>query len=165
MAMWVFSSPGTAALGEPGGGYPWAPLSITAHPCALLCIPPCNPRQTSGGLLGKTWKEMPLGWLSLSCASDNCFFSQIRFYLSPEMKAAASSRALQCWPQPVFLWRGAASPCPAQPNLLLLGPSVGHKTPCASIAFVPKLSSGHIPAALQALLGHTSLGTTRHCHH
>lgn len=137
MAMWVFSSPGTAALEEPGGGYPghrWASPPSPAHSSSSR---PVTPARSQAVARAKRGKKCRLGGCHCPVPPTTASLPKIRVYPSPEMKAAASSGALQCWLKPVLLWRGAASPCPAQPNLLLLGPSVGHKPPCASIALYP----------------------------
>lgn len=159
--MWVFGSWGKAAWrGARGGGYPWAPLSITPHPCTPLCIPPCNPPKTSGGLLRQNGERKAPRWLSLPCASDNCLSAQTGLCPSLERKAAAGSRAGWCRPRHVFLWMGERH-VEAQPDLLVAGAhsihvgqetsSAGRKT-CQRCVCAEAVVRPHAPAVLHAVL-------------
>lgn len=164
MAMWVFSSPAMAVLG--GGGYPRVPLSITAHPCTLLCIPPCKPPQELRQNL-----ERNAAWVAVIvlCLQQLLHFPNEILSLSISGNKSCSQQQGPVVQATTRVPAEGSSISPPQPaaagTLSTHGRQDGAQNPCASIAFVPKLSPGHISAALQAVLGHTSLGTTRHCHH
>lgn len=158
MAMWLFSSPGWQPGGSPGAGYHCAPRASLSIPARSSASRPNSPAPRL------SWDKRGRECCSAGChcpvpPTTACCSSQMRFYLSLEIKTAAPFSA-------------AHSPCccggeqhlPAHLNLQLLGPpesvgdSLGLEPPWAGgAAFVPTLSPGHTPAALQAGLGHTSL--------
>lgn len=130
--MWLFSSPAAAAL---GGGYPWAPLGIAAHPCTLLRIPPCTPQE-----LGQNG-ERNAAWVAVIVL---CLRQLLRFpnEMFPLSICGNTSCSQQQGPLvlAVFQARGAAS---CWPSLLLLGPTVsmensmGHETRVPALPLCP----------------------------
>lgn len=117
--------------GARGAGTPGHPLSITARPCALLASRPGTPQD-----LRRSAGQNEERNAALSCASNTYFSSQIRCYLSPEMKAAASQQGPSVLPRTRVPVEGSSISLPSL-TCYCWDPAWGTK---------PHLQAAHVPA-------------------